>query len=66
MKKPIFPYDKISNVDNVRTTRKAVLNRDNAILVDLEQLKIEARNRGDEPTAQKLDTVIFRLLCLTN
>jgi hypothetical protein len=49
-----------------RLSRKAVLQRDNQIITDLEQLKVEARNRDDEATAQKLDGVIFRLLCLTN
>ena len=49
-----------------RLSRKAVLSRDNEIITDLEQLKLEARNRNDEATAQKLDGVIFRLLCLTN
>jgi hypothetical protein len=49
-----------------RFSRKAVLQRDNQIITDLEQLKVEARNRDDEATAQKLDGVIFRLLCLTN
>jgi len=49
-----------------RFSRKAVLQRDNQIITDLEQLKVESRNRDDEATAQKLDGVIFRLLCLTN
>ena len=49
-----------------RLTKKAIISRDNEIIIDLEQLKIEARHRNDEATAQKLDGVIFRLLCLTN
>lgn len=47
-------------------SHKAVLQRDDQIITDLEQLKMEARKRDDETTAQKIDRVVFRLLCLTN
>jgi hypothetical protein len=42
-----------------------LIARDNQIIIELEQLKSEARERKDEPTAQRIDGIIFQLLCLT-
>lgn len=48
-----------------RLVKKHIISRDNEIILDLEKLKTDARERDDEATAQKLDGVIFRLLSLT-
>jgi hypothetical protein len=49
-----------------RLVKKHIISRDNEIILDLEKLKLDARERHDEAIAQRLDGIIFKLLCLTN
>jgi len=52
-------------VNEERLSKKCLIRRDDEIILDLEELKREARERNDESSAQKLDGIIFKLLCIT-
>jgi len=51
--------------DLTRKRKKHLISRNNEIIIELENLKLGATKKSDEEMAQKIDGVIFKLLCLT-